>query len=158
MPSSLPGFYTPMSWGDPTPAATGGGGQPDYLASLAPITAGIPAATAAANPSMWDSFTNWMDNSGILGKTLPDGSKMQGWGGMALGAASGLMNGWLGLQQYGLAKDSLAQNKRQFQLNYDAQAKTTNARLEDQQRARIAANPTAYQSVGDYMKKYGIGG
>jgi hypothetical protein len=76
-----------------------------------------------------------------------------GWGGMALGAASGIGNLYMGMQQYGLAKASLAQNKQQFDTNFAAQKGLTNANLEDRQRARVASNSGAYQSVGDYMSK-----
>lgn len=79
-----------------------------------------------------------------------------GWGGLALNAAGGLTSAFLGMKQYGLAKQTLAENKRQFQLNYDAQKQTTNTRLEDRQRARAASNANAYQSVGDYMAVNGI--
>jgi len=79
-----------------------------------------------------------------------------GWGGMALGAASGLASTYLGLQQYGLAKDTLANNKQQFQMQYDAQKRMTNSNLEDRQRARVASNSGAYQSPSDYMSKYGV--
>lgn len=89
---------------------------------------------------------NWWD-----GATGPNG-----WGNLALGAAGGLASTFLGMKQYGLAKKSLAENKRQFQLNYDAQKQTTNTRLEDRQRARVASNAGAYQSVGDYMGTNGI--
>jgi outer membrane murein-binding lipoprotein Lpp len=57
----------------------------------------------------------------------------------------------MGMKQYGLAKDTLAANKAQFERNFEAQRRTTNAALEDRQRARVASNPGAYQSVGDYM-------
>jgi hypothetical protein len=57
----------------------------------------------------------------------------------------------MGMKQYGLAKDTLAANKAQFERNFDAQRTTTNASLEDRQRARVASNAGAYQSVGDYM-------
>ena len=53
-------------------------------------------------------------------------------------------------------KTTLAEGKRQFQINYDAQTITTNSSLEDRQRARVASNAGAYQSVGDYMDKNGI--
>jgi hypothetical protein len=94
--------------------------------------------------------------SGFFGSTAADGTKTQGWGGTALGVAQGLGNAYLGMKQYGLAKDTLAENKRQFALNFGAQQKTTNAHLMDRQNARVASNPGAYQSVGDYMAKNGI--
>ena len=94
--------------------------------------------------------------SNFLGRKNTDGSMDMGWGGMALGAAQGLGNAYMAMKQYGLAKQSLAENKRQFQLNYDAQKTTTNTALEDRQRARVASNAGAYKSVGDYMNEHGI--
>lgn len=93
---------------------------------------------------------------GFFDSTNMDGTKTQGYGGMALGAASGLFNAWMGMKQYGLAKQQLAEGKRQFALNYDAQRTTTNSQLQDRQAARVASNPNAYQSVGDYMNANGI--
>jgi hypothetical protein len=73
-----------------------------------------------------------------------------------MSGAQSLGNLWMGMQQYGLAKDTFNENKRQFGLNYDAQRKSTNSRLEDRQAARVASNPGAYQSISEYMKKNGI--
>jgi hypothetical protein len=75
---------------------------------------------------------------------------------MGLGAAQGLLGAYLGFQNIGIAKDTLSQNKRQFDLNFGAQQKLTNARLADRQASRLASNPTAYQSQADYMAKNGI--
>lgn len=86
---------------------------------------------------------NWWD-----GATGPNG-----WGDLALGAAGGLASAFLGMKQYGLAKQTLAENKRQFQMNYDAQKKTMNTRMEDRQAALVARNPGAYESVGSYMDR-----
>lgn len=104
----------------------------------------IPMKGATGGVTPVDS--NWYD--GALGPN--------GWGNLALNAAGGLASTFLGMKQYGLAKQTLAENKRQFQLNYDAQKQTTNTRLEDRQRARVASNTGAYQSVGDYMAVNGI--
>lgn len=98
-------------------------------------------ANAMNNTRDLSGSSSWTD--GMLGPG--------GWGGMALNAAGGLMQGFLGMKQYGLAKKTLEENKRQFQMNYDAQKQSTNTRLEDRQRARVASNSGAYQSVGDYM-------
>lgn len=89
---------------------------------------------------------NWWD-----GATGPNG-----WGNTAIGGLGVLASTFLGMKQYGLAKQTLAENKKQFQMNYDAQKQTTNTRLEDRQRARVASNAGAYQSVGDYMGTNGI--
>lgn len=107
-----------------------------------PNTSEPVAPPAANNGSIWDSFLS------------KDGQ--QGWGNMAFGALGGIANLYMGLQQLGVAKDTLAQNKAMFEKNYAAQKATTNANLEDRQRARIASNPGAYQSVGAYMAQNGI--
>lgn len=104
----------------------------------------IPMKGATGGVTPVDS--NWYD--GALGPN--------GWGGLAVNAAGGLASAFLGMKQYGLAKQTLAENKRQFDLNYAAQRQTTNTRLEDRQRARVASNANAYQSVGDYMAANGI--
>lgn len=122
------------------------------------VLAATPAMNVGQDPSMWGQFSNWMDNSGVLGKRLSDGTQVQGWGAPALGAISGLMNGWFGMQQLKVAKDTLQANKDQFRLNFDATKNTTNAALADRQAARVASNPGAYQSVGSYMNQYGIKG
>ena len=71
--------------------------------------------------------------------------------GYGLSALQGMGNLYMGMQQYGLMKDQLAFSKDAFNKNYAAQSKMTNASLMDRQRARVAANSGAYQSVGDYM-------
>ena len=101
----------------------------------------------------------------LSGATKPDffsmesflgGNGTPGWGGAALGAASGLMNGFMGMQNYNLAKQQLAFQKQAYEKNLANQTKLTNTALEDRQRARVASNAGAYQSVSDYMRQNGI--
>ena len=101
----------------------------------------------------------------LSGATKPDflsmesflgGNGTPGWGGAALGAASGLMNGFMGMQNYNLAKQQLAFQKQAYEKNLANQTKMTNTALEDRQRARVASNAGAYQSVSDYMRQNGI--
>ncbi len=131
----------------------------DYFGGIAPadvsqsVSAGVSSVMA---PSMWDSFKSLFGESGFGNRTLANGDKVQGWGSPVMGAASGLASSYLGMQQLGVEKDKLAETKRQFGLNWEAQKKTVNGTLEDRQRARVASNGTAYQSVGDYMSKNGI--
>lgn len=85
---------------------------------------------------------NWLntrDQQGVLGP--------------ALAGAGALANLFMGMKQYGLAKDQLAFQKDSFNKQYDANRTLTNSRLEDRQAARVASNPGAYQSVGDYMNQ-----
>jgi hypothetical protein len=93
-------------------------------------------------------------------RTFMDGmlgdATSNGWGGLALKGLGGAAGLFMGMQQYGLAKDALAQAKDQYAKNYAAQRITTNAALSDRQNARVAASPTGYASTADYMSQYGI--
>ena len=124
------------------------------------LTLGSPLASApnAGGGGILGNLTggNWLKDSGILGSTDANGIRTDGWGNLALGATSSLLNGWMGMQQYGLAKNQLKEGQRQFDLNYDAQRRTINSELEDRQRSRVASNAGAYESVGSYMDRNGI--
>ena len=110
--------------------------------------------TASMSPmSLLDQFKGWAGDSGFLKTKNADGTETGGWGGLALGAVSGIANAYMGMQQYGLAKDQLAFQKDSFNKNYAAQRQSMNTQLEDRQRARVASNSGAYQSVGDYMNQ-----
>lgn len=117
---------------------------------------GVGAGSNLAPVTQKSPWYNSGAFEGMLGSTDANGIRTQGWGGLALGVGQGLMNAYLGMQQYGLAKDTFNENKRQFELNYAAKQKTTNAALADRQAARVASNSSQYESVGDYMKKYGV--
>ena len=97
---------------------------------------------------------DWSRNSGFIGTRDPvSGQMSQGWGGLALGAGQALMNGLMGMRQYGLARRQFEFQKNAWNQNMANQRKTINTQMEDRQRARVAANPTAYQSVGEYMNQ-----
>lgn len=124
-----------------------------------------PGAVAApvANPAVPAGMVG-ADNDGFMSNlfgsmfdtTDANGIKTQGWGGLALSGLQGLGNSYMAMKQFGLAEDALKEQKRQFNINYEAQRKTTNSQLSDRQRARVASNPGAYQSEAEYMKKWGI--
>ena len=152
--STLPGYVQPTDgygapsvgnmadWGNAPSAVPG-------LDGLKGITSfnGAPGATTPFTPTAMQE---------LLGYKGADGMQTTGYGGLALGAASGAVNAFMGMKQYGLAKDSLENSKMQFEKNYAAQKTTTNSHLEDRQVARVASNAGAYQSVGDYMKKNAV--
>ena len=60
------------------------------------------------------------------------------------------------MEKVDLAKDSLNFQKDAFSKQFENQRTLTNAELRDRQIARVASNPTAYQSVDDYMKANGV--
>ena len=129
-----------------------------------------PTSLTAGNLGSVGGFD--LSNLNIGAPGSPAGPGMlgpNGWGNMALGGASLLGNLFMGMKQYGLAKDTLNFNKEQFWKQYDAQKNLTNSQLEDRQRARLAAdtvrgsngqsvaNPNSnYRSVSDYMNQYGV--
>ena len=108
------------------------------------ILPGMNAVTGKA-PTFMDKMLGYEGANGAVG----------GWGGMALGAASGIGQSMMGMKQLGLMEDQLKEQKRQFDINYAMQKKSFNSQVEDRQRARVASNAGAYESVSDYMKKYG---
>lgn len=115
---------------------------------------GIPNI-GGAKPFGW---VQDLRDGGILDSIDPQtGLKLSGAGSLALGAAQGLGSLYMGMQQYNLAKDSLAASKAQFERNFANQVKTTNTNLEDRQRARVASNSGAYESVDSYMNKNRVG-
>lgn len=106
---------------------------------------GAPAGTLGSGAAGSD----WMT-------TLFGGDGKAGIAGPLAGLASGLLQGFMGMQNYGLAKDQLAFQKEAFGTNMANQKKMVNSQLEDRQRARIASNAGAYESVDDYMKRNGL--
>lgn len=102
--------------------------------------------------STMKAFGQKMQDWGVTGGKDAKGNAFNGWGGLAFGAAQGIAN-WMGARDtYALqnksvdasianAKENMRINK--FRLNDDMEAR---------QIARVASNPGAYQSVGDYMK------
>lgn len=120
-------------------------------------------ATPIANPTTPAGMVgadngDFMSNlfGSIFDTTDANGIKTQGWGGLALSGIQGLGNSYMAMKQYGLAENALKEQKRQFNINYEAQRKMINSQLSDRQRARVASNPNAYQSEAEYMKQWGI--
>lgn len=115
------------NWGAPSAAA------PVFTPPSAPQGWGAtamqgfngPGFNSGANTMMGLPQINDMSKPGFMDSMLGP----NGWGGMALSAAGGLASTFLGMKQYGLAKQTLAENKRQFELNYGAQKQTTNNQI-----------------------------
>lgn len=158
MQYGLPQNYSSMgSWGNPIM------GDNSLNQSMGMYNSGNIASTPMQNfdlpvgvsgggvPAGDPSFLD-----GMIGYTDAQGNKVNGWGGLALGAAQTAVSGYMGWKQLQLAKSQLKESKRQFNLNFGAQQKLTNSRLEDRQRARVAYDPGGYESVSSYMQKNGI--
>ena len=101
-------------------------------------------AGATGSGSMMDSFFRQKNAEGMTSG---------GYGELGLGLLSGGVNTYLGFQQYKQAKEGLKQQKQQFDMNYAAARQTTNTAMEDRQKARVASNGSAYESVDSYMNR-----
>lgn len=114
--------------------------------------------TNSANTFNNTSLTGSGGSGSFLDSILGGTGDMSGlqMGQLGLGGVTSLLNGYLGFQNLSLAKKQYQSQLDQFNKQWDANKKLTNASLADRQAARVASNPNAYQSVDDYMKKYGI--
>lgn len=89
----------------------------------------------------------------LLGGKASDGTMVNGSLPTGLHAFSSLAGAYLGWQQFNLAKEQLAQNKKIFNLNFGAQAQSTNRELEDRQMRRVRDSGGLAESVDSYMTR-----
>ena len=73
-----------------------------------------------------------------------------------LNTFTGLASAYLGMKQYGLAKDSFKQSKKEFGLNYDAQRNTTNQQMAGIAKAQYSANPDFYDKPDKVMNDFSV--
>ena len=103
---------------------------------------------SAVDPTKTASLWNWTDRDFWTGGIdRATGQRFNGAGGLALGGLQGLGNLYMGMQQYGLARDQLQFSKDAFNKNYGAQKITTNNQIRSRNFARNAANPGMYQNM-----------
>lgn len=131
---------------------------PNYLDGLMADVVGTPAA-AMPNPATFDS--SMLLSGGGGGVNPMEGFTWNsptgfGYASLGLQGLGSLANAFMGYKQYQVAKDTLKENKRQFNMNWGAQKALTNAQLQDRQAARVASNPNAYTPVDVYMNQNGI--
>lgn len=141
--------------------SSGGGTAPNVMTNFGP--GGLPITPQGpqgqSGGGIWDALGGILSNTDWLGSTnAQTGMTTPGVLPTAVSSLSGLSDIYFGLKQYGLAKDQFRENRRQFNLNFDAQRNLTNSQLEDRQKARVASNPGRYESVSSYMNKYKVGG
>ena len=105
---------------------------------------------------MWNGTESAIGQAGANAQTAWGKMSYGERGTALLGAATGLYGAYNARKTAKLARDQFNFSKDAFNKNFTAQAKTTNAKLEDRQKARHARDPKAHASVSDYMKKYGV--
>jgi hypothetical protein len=75
---------------------------------------------------------------------------------VGIGAGSALLKGYLGMKQYGLAKEQLAFAKSSYNENLKNTKKTINSRIEGKARSRYSSNPDFYQNPDDYLATHKV--
>lgn len=146
IPSWMPAPAAPVQRTFPMASAMAlpsydGSGNGAWLGATEDLAPALTNVTTPGGGSGWN-WLNTRDQQGVLGP--------------ALAGAQSLASLFMGMKQYGLAKDQLAFQKDSFNKQYDTNRTLTNSRLEDRQKARVASNASAYQSVGDYMNQNGV--
>ena len=71
-------------------------------------------------------------------------------------AVGGLFDAYNKYKTNKLEKEVFKFKKMESNRNYDGQKNTINAQLADRQKNRVARDPNHFESVSDYMNKYGI--
>lgn len=125
---------------------------PGFSLPSAPSSPELDALLQFKDKGLWHKFTQGFKDSGIIGGTNADGTKFDGWGSPAIGLLQALNAFSMGNRQLKMHKTMLDDARNQFAMNYGAQRQTMNTRMEDRQRARVAANPAA-ESVESYMAR-----
>lgn len=142
---------------------TGGlGGLAQSQYSGADLNFGGNLGTMGANPD----YTSVAGNINGLNYTQGNSSAFSGLGNWAaqnsdllksgMGLLTGGLGAWNGYNQNKLLEKQMGMQASQFREQMDLSKQNINRNLEDRQRARVASNPTAYESVETYMKKYGV--
>lgn len=145
-PNNVNAWSGMQNYGNPGLVAPANFGTMDFM-NTAPVVGLNGTSPIIGNATGGGGlFGGMFDN--MLGK-----NGQQGWGNLALGALQGIGGAYMGMKQYGLAKDALAQSQAQFDKNYNAQRQSINTQLEDRQRARVAATDGRAESVDSYMER-----
>ena len=108
----------------------------------------------SSNSSDANTRGNWKQL--LFGKNNQDGTRDRGALMPMLNTFTGLASAYLGMKQYGLAKDSFKQSKKEFGLNYDAQRNTTNQQMAGIAKAQYSANPDFYDKPDKVMNDFSV--
>ena len=131
-----------------------GDGAPTYLSPNIGAGNGGPSISTVSQGNMFNSLFN--RNSMFGGADPSTGAFSSGWVSPLASLGAAIFGGIQGNKQLSLAEDQFKENRRQFDANFAAQRQTTNTQLEDRQRARVASNPGAYESVDSYVKRNSV--
>lgn len=124
---------------------------------MTPEFSGIVSAADGVGDGFFSGIGEKLKSSGFLSSTDPVTKiKTDGWGGLALNTARGIMGGIVAMKNYGLSKTIAENNMRMANKNMENAEKTLNTRYADRQQTRVNMNSNN-TSVDDYMKKNRLG-
>lgn len=112
--------------------------------------------TGVSADSAGGMFDGLFSRNSMFGGEQADGTMSGGWVSPLASIGGAIYGGIQGNKQLKLAQDQFKEGKRQFDQNFQAQRTTTNTQIEDRQRARVASNPGAYESVDSYVKRNSV--
>ena len=119
------------------------GSNPSFRSIGESMGMDIGTGNYGGGQGMLAQTNNWMSNNADLLKS-------------GIGLLTGGMGAWSGMQQNKLMRQNMNQQAGQFREQMDLSKQNLNRNIEDRQRARVASNAQAYESVDSYMKKYGV--
>lgn len=114
----------------------------------------VPSYTSVSNSMNMTPYSQ--GNQGMFGQLGSWASQNADLLKAGVGLVTGGIGAWNGFNQNKLMEKSMNQQAGQFREQMNLSKQNINRNLEDRQRARVASNPTAYESVDSYMKKYGV--
>ncbi|WJZ49004.1 hypothetical protein [Pseudomonas phage PA15] len=147
--------YSDMPFGvelDTSTLGSFGLGGPQTQLQMQMPAVDVNAATSGGSGFM-SGFSNIFSRDSMFGGVAPSGAQTGGWVMPALGIGQAVFGAIGANRQQRAARDQLAESRRQFDMNYGAHRQSINTNLEDRQRARVASNPSAYESVDSYMNR-----
>lgn len=109
----------------------------------------LTAPNATVEPGFLSNI-NW------LSSINPQGMKTAGVLDTAMGVGQGLFNMYNAWGANKRANEMFKFQKEAYKNDFNTQANLTNQRLESMFNSRYAANPNAYVSPAEQMKKYGV--
>lgn len=140
----------------PTTSSFLSGAGPESVGSIAGGSGGLGLSSGATGANAVGEAGTFAGLGDFLfGSTAEDGSQTGGAALPLISLGQGIFNGFLGNKQLNLAKDQFKQRKREFSKNFEAQAKITNGRIRDRQRARLANDPSR-RSIEEAVRQDGI--
>lgn len=162
---NIPGYnsYQPLGYGLNTPNFLN---NPSGLGNPLESASNIPAYQSLTSFSPQVPNMDYL-NGDQIGALQGQGdsllSRLGSWAGnneplikLGTGTVMGLVGGYNAFNTNKLAKQQLRQNTRQYNEQMGIQKNLLNQEMADRQAARVASNPSAYEPVQSYMKKYGV--